>query len=264
MIKPRRPIERSISEAIIGQSFFKFTDYHFTNIPLSIISYRRYSVNRYTTDPHDHLFKAQERQTRRTRGERHVRHNPDNFTCLIKTNTPNYRLSVFSFHRPILNGSCGSVCLDSQSKVDRAYRRSIGRLNISWNYDRRIGAIFGCSDMRLHSISHHDAGKFWISQLFEWQWKRAIADDRRSIDRSIISILIITFLIRTIRDVKTTSQPISSGWEHEWEGIVAYEWDELCAELRGARKSQKPGNLKTWRKRRILARNNHLERTFKS
>jgi hypothetical protein len=30
-------------------------------------------------------------------------------------------------------------CLDNESKVDQAYRRSFGRLNISWNYDRRIG-----------------------------------------------------------------------------------------------------------------------------
>jgi hypothetical protein len=45
-IKAHLPIERSIFEAIIGQSFVKFTDYHFTNIPLSITSFRRYSVNR--------------------------------------------------------------------------------------------------------------------------------------------------------------------------------------------------------------------------
>jgi hypothetical protein len=58
-----------------------------------------------------------------------------NFSLAIKTDTSNDRLSVFGLYPSILNGLFLSIglfgCLDNESKVDQAYRRSFGRLNIS-------------------------------------------------------------------------------------------------------------------------------------
>jgi hypothetical protein len=53
------------------------------------------------------------------------------FSLVIKTDTLNYYLFVTGLCISILNGLSSSVRLDSGSKVDRPYRRSIGRLNIS-------------------------------------------------------------------------------------------------------------------------------------
>jgi hypothetical protein len=55
--------------------------------------FQRYSVNRESINRYDHLFNAQQRQTKQTLGERYVRHKTDKFTSLLN------RLSIVAVPR---------------------------------------------------------------------------------------------------------------------------------------------------------------------